>query len=132
MPPLIPPSSELSVDPEPSVCPDLSACLAFPQTHPPSLASSTHPCLSHATQVGSPWVCQFPSTSWLEDPSSPPPASESWTPPWPSDPAAPPQLLVSSSPPSAHQLHWALVPLAPPWSVVDPPKSILCQSQLLN
>ncbi|KAI2650866.1 Gag polyprotein [Labeo rohita] len=30
MPPLIPPSSELLVDPEPSVCPDLSACLDFP------------------------------------------------------------------------------------------------------
>ncbi|KAI2666688.1 Zinc metalloprotease ZmpB [Labeo rohita] len=49
MPPLIPPLSELSVYPEPSVCPDLSACLDFPPTLPLSLASSTHPCLSHPT-----------------------------------------------------------------------------------
>ncbi|KAL0168690.1 hypothetical protein M9458_036912, partial [Cirrhinus mrigala] len=40
MPPLIPPSSELSVDPEPSVCPDLSACLDFPRTFP----LLPHPC----------------------------------------------------------------------------------------
>ncbi|KAL0168702.1 hypothetical protein M9458_036924 [Cirrhinus mrigala] len=44
---LIPPSSELFIDPEPSVCPDLSACLDFP----PSFALSTHPSLSHATSV---------------------------------------------------------------------------------
>ncbi|KAL0154678.1 hypothetical protein M9458_048941, partial [Cirrhinus mrigala] len=41
--------------------------------------------------VGSPRVCQSPSASWLEDPSSPPPASESRTLPWPFDPAAPPR-----------------------------------------
>ncbi|KAL0162700.1 hypothetical protein M9458_042096, partial [Cirrhinus mrigala] len=29
--------------------------------------------------VGLPRVCQSPSVSGLEDPSSPPPASESWT-----------------------------------------------------
>ncbi|KAI2646012.1 Obscurin [Labeo rohita] len=46
--------------------------------------------------VGSPRVCQSPSVSWLEDPSSSPPASESWTPPWPSDPAAPPRLSAPS------------------------------------
>ncbi|KAL0170155.1 hypothetical protein M9458_034751, partial [Cirrhinus mrigala] len=39
MPPLIPPSSELSIDPEPSVCPDLSACLDLP----PTLSLLLHP-----------------------------------------------------------------------------------------
>ncbi|KAL0158832.1 hypothetical protein M9458_046908, partial [Cirrhinus mrigala] len=48
--------------------------------------------------VGSPRVCQFPLVSWLEDPSSPPPASESWTLPWPSDPSALPWLLAPSPP----------------------------------
>ncbi|KAL0196842.1 hypothetical protein M9458_005382, partial [Cirrhinus mrigala] len=33
---------------------------------------------------------------WLDDPSSPPLASESWTLPRSSDPAAPPRLLAPS------------------------------------
>ncbi|KAL0168348.1 hypothetical protein M9458_036570 [Cirrhinus mrigala] len=129
MPPLIPPLSELLVCPEPSVCPDLSACLPGFLSHSPSLASSTHPCLSHATSpticaVGSPRVCQFPSALWLDDPSSPPPASESWTPPRPSKPAVPPRLLALSSPPlpiGSPAPPGSLVPPAPPWLVVDPP-----------
>ncbi|KAL0196841.1 hypothetical protein M9458_005381, partial [Cirrhinus mrigala] len=51
MSPLFPPSSELSMNPEPSVCPDLSACLNFPPALPPSFVSSTHPYLSPATSV---------------------------------------------------------------------------------
>ncbi|KAI2665793.1 Accumulation-associated protein [Labeo rohita] len=62
--------------------------------------------------VGSPQVCQSPSASWLEDPSSPPSASESWTPPQPSDSAAPPHLSAPSSPPSP------VGPPAPPGSIV--------------
>ncbi|KAL0176965.1 hypothetical protein M9458_029295, partial [Cirrhinus mrigala] len=113
MPPLIPPSPKLSVYPEPSVCPDLSVCLDFPPylsllPHPLIPVSATPPLSPDSPTahpqpticaVGSPRVCQFPSASWLEDPSSPPPASESWTPPRPSDPAAPPQLLAPSFPP---------------------------------
>ncbi|KAL0148689.1 hypothetical protein M9458_056016 [Cirrhinus mrigala] len=74
--------------------------------------------------VGSPRVCQSPSASWLEDPSSPPPAFESWTPPRPFDPAAPPRLSAPSSPlspvgPPAPS--GSIVPPVPPWSVVVPP-----------
>ncbi|KAL0179984.1 hypothetical protein M9458_025426, partial [Cirrhinus mrigala] len=112
-PPLISPSSELSIDPEPSVCPDLSACLDFPPTFPllphPLIPASATPPLSPDSPtahpqpticaVGSSLVCQFPSALWPEDSSSPPLASESWTPPRPSDPAAPPRLLAPSSPP---------------------------------
>ncbi|KAL0164026.1 hypothetical protein M9458_039779, partial [Cirrhinus mrigala] len=77
------------VNPESSVCPDLSACLDYPPTltllpHPLIPASAMPPLspdspFAHPQPticaVGSPWVCQFPSPSWLEDPSSPPPAS---------------------------------------------------------
>ncbi|KAL0172967.1 hypothetical protein M9458_033278 [Cirrhinus mrigala] len=116
MPPPILPSSELSIDPEPSVCPDLSACLDF---YPPSLFCLIHSSLPHPTAhpqpticvVGLPWVCQFPSASWLEDPSSPSPAS---------DPAAPPRLLSPLSPIGQLAPPGSLVPLAPPWLVVDP------------
>ncbi len=50
-----------------------------------------------------------PSALWLEDPLSPPPDSESWTPSRPIDPAAPPWLLAPSSPPwpSVHQIRRA-------------------------
>ncbi|KAL0150955.1 hypothetical protein M9458_053742 [Cirrhinus mrigala] len=74
--------------------------------------------------LGSPWVCQLPSASGLEDPSSPPPASESRTPPRPSDPAAPPRLSAPSSPSSPigpPAPLGSLVFPAPPWSVVVPP-----------
>ncbi|KAI2649884.1 putative lysophospholipase [Labeo rohita] len=84
---LIPPSSELSIDPEPSVCPDL------PFAHPqPTICA-----------VDSLRICHSPSASWLEDPSFPPPASESWTLPHSSDPAAPPRLLCSLVSTVAHQ-----------------------------
>ncbi|KAI2658485.1 Opioid growth factor receptor [Labeo rohita] len=88
---------------------ELSTCY----DHPPTTCA-----------VGSPRVCQLPSASWLEDPSAPPPASESRTPPRPSDPAAPPRLSAPSSPPSPvgpPAPPGSLVPPAPPWSVVIPP-----------
>ncbi|KAI2656509.1 Accumulation-associated protein [Labeo rohita] len=73
--------------------------------------------------VGAPRVCQLPSASGLEDPSSPPPASESRTPPRPSDPAASPRLSAPSSPSSPigpPAPPGSLVFPAPPWSVVGP------------
>ncbi|KAL0159193.1 hypothetical protein M9458_042918 [Cirrhinus mrigala] len=108
----------------------LSALTCLPAwiSHPPS----THPCLSHTTSpticaVGSPWVCQFPSVSWLGDPSSLPPASESWTPPLLSDPAAPPRLLAPLSPPlpiSPPASPGSFLPPAPPWTPAAPCHSI--------
>ncbi|KAL0166035.1 hypothetical protein M9458_037879, partial [Cirrhinus mrigala] len=95
-------------------CHDLPVGMEFPPT-PPLLSvwsplspdsPSAHP-QPTTCAVGSPRVCRLPSASWLEDPSAPPPASESRTPPRPSDPAAPPRLSAPSSPPSAHQLHRA-------------------------
>ncbi|KAL0199245.1 hypothetical protein M9458_007785, partial [Cirrhinus mrigala] len=83
---------------------------------------SAHP-QSSTCAVGSPRVCQLPSASGLEDPSSPPPASESRTPPRPSDPAAPPRLSAPSSPSSPigpPAPPGSLVFPAPPWSVVVP------------
>ncbi|KAL0158677.1 hypothetical protein M9458_046753, partial [Cirrhinus mrigala] len=89
---------------------------------PPLLpvSPSTHP-QPTIRAMGSPQVCQSPSASWLEDPSSPPSASESWTPPRPSDPAAPPRLSALSSPPSP------VGPPAPPGSIVlsAPPRSVV-------
>ncbi|KAI2664168.1 hypothetical protein H4Q32_002306 [Labeo rohita] len=95
-----------------SVISELSTSSDFPPTLPQSknhnvlampplllVSPSTHP-QPTICAVGSPQVCQSPSASWLEDPSSPPSASESWTPPRPSDPAAPPRLSAPSSPPS--------------------------------
>ncbi|KAL0181277.1 hypothetical protein M9458_023683, partial [Cirrhinus mrigala] len=116
-------------------CNDHPVCLGFPPTHPLlSTSMSVWPPLSPDSPsaypqpttcaVGSPRVCQFPSASWLEDPSAPPPASESRTPPRPSDPAAPPRLSAPSSPPSPvgpPAPPGSLVPPAPPWSVVIPP-----------
>ncbi|KAI2656688.1 ATP-dependent helicase brm [Labeo rohita] len=66
-------------------------------TMPPLLpvGPSAHPQLTICA-VGLLQVCQSSSASWLEDPSSTPSASESWTPPRPSDPAAPPRLSLSS------------------------------------
>ncbi|KAL0204310.1 hypothetical protein M9458_002328, partial [Cirrhinus mrigala] len=120
----------------PSKLPD---CLDFPPTLPLSIvsAASVPPPLSPGSPsahpqpticaVGSPQVCQSPSVSWLEDPPSPPPASESWTPPRPSDPAAPPRLSAPSSPPSPvgpPAPPGSIVPPAPPWSVVAPPSPL--------
>ncbi|KAL0192994.1 hypothetical protein M9458_011290, partial [Cirrhinus mrigala] len=116
-------------------CNDHPVCLGFPPTHPLlSTSMSVWPPLSPDSPsahpqpttcaVGSPWVCQLPSASGLEDPSAPPPASESRTPPRPSDPAAPPRLSAPSSPPSPvgpPAPPGSLVPPAPPWSVVVPP-----------
>ncbi|KAL0168653.1 hypothetical protein M9458_036875 [Cirrhinus mrigala] len=118
-----------------STCYDHPVCLEFPPTHPLlSTSMSVWPPLSPDSpsahpqpttcEVGSPRVCQLPSVSWLEDPSAPPPASESRTPPRPSDPAAPPRLSAPSSPPSPvgpPAPPGSLVPPAPPWSVVVPP-----------
>ncbi|KAI2666535.1 Chromatin-remodeling ATPase INO80 [Labeo rohita] len=119
----------------PSKLPD---CLDFPPTLPlssPSIvsAASVPPPLSPGSPsahpqptisaVGSLQVCQSPSVSWLEDPSSPPPASESQTPPRSSDPAAPPRLSAPSSPPSPvgpPASPGSLVPPAPPWLVRCP------------
>ncbi|KAL0176611.1 hypothetical protein M9458_028941, partial [Cirrhinus mrigala] len=134
MPPFIP-SSEQLVNPEPSVCPDLSACLDFPPTLPlmphPLIPASAMPPLSPDSPsahpqsticvVGSQRVCQFLSASWLEDPSSP---HLRLQPPGPGlrlDPLA--QRLHPSSwlprlhhRPSPHQLHRAPSSLCP-WSI---------------
>ncbi|KAI2665753.1 IgA FC receptor [Labeo rohita] len=105
---------------------ELSACLDFPPTLPQSrllpVSTSAHP-QPTICAVGSPRVCQSPSVSWLEDPSSSPPASESWSLPRPSDPAAPPRLSAPSSPPSPvgpPAPPGSIIPPAPPWSVVAP------------
>ncbi|KAI2662036.1 Titin [Labeo rohita] len=105
---------------------ELPACLDFPPTLPmlcppivpvasvpPPLSPDSPAAYPQPTTcaVRLPQVCQSPSASWLEDPSSPPPASESRTPPWPSDPAAPPRLSAPSSPLSP------VDPLAPPGSL---------------
>ncbi|KAI2665786.1 Accumulation-associated protein [Labeo rohita] len=109
---------------------ELSACLDFPPTLPQSpllpVSTAAHPQLTICA-VGSPRVCQSPSVSWLEDPSSLPPASESWTPPRPSDPAAPLRLSAPSPPPSPvgpPAPPGSIVPPAPPWSVVAPPSPL--------
>ncbi|KAI2645833.1 Protein transport protein SEC31 [Labeo rohita] len=119
-----------------SVCSPLSP--DSPSAHPDRLASPP------PVQWVRPWVCQLPSASGLEDPSSPPPASESRT---------PPQTLNlrlhhgSQRPrlhgrPSVHQLHRApssfrlrpggigpsspqdSVPTAAPCHSVPPPSSV--------
>ncbi|KAI2645048.1 Titin [Labeo rohita] len=117
MPALLPPSK-------------LPDCLDFPPTLPPSvycfcgLSPATTPTIC---AVGSLQVCQSPSVSWLEEPSSAPPASESWTPPRPSNPAAPPHLSSPSSPPSPvgpPAPPGSIIPPAPPWSVVAPPSPL--------
>ncbi|KAI2667572.1 IgA FC receptor [Labeo rohita] len=166
MPPLLPPSSELSVCPELSACPEmtteviplsttlpvlgvimwcvwathtipeLSTCLdfspTFPLLPPPVIPALAPPLLSPGSPlahpqpticgVGSPWVCQSPSASWLEDPVSLLPASEFLAPSLPFDPVAPPRLLAPSSPlrpVSPPAPPGSLIPPAPPWSVVD-------------
>ncbi|KAI2664127.1 A disintegrin and metalloproteinase with thrombospondin motifs 20 [Labeo rohita] len=116
MPPHIPPSSELSIDPEISVCPDLSACLDFPCTVPlllhPLISASATPPLSPNSPSAHPQQVAGLLVSI---------ASESWTPPRPSDPEALPWLLAPSSPPSPigpPAPLGSLFPPAPPWSVV--------------
>ncbi|KAL0183551.1 hypothetical protein M9458_019247 [Cirrhinus mrigala] len=89
---------ELPACPEQSAYLELSTCWNFPPTLPLLFPSSSHATSailplfpdspaahpqSTICAVGSLRVCQSPSASWLEDPSSPPPASESWTPPRP-------------------------------------------------
>ncbi|KAI2644970.1 Titin [Labeo rohita] len=139
---------ELPAYPEQSVCLELSTCLNFPPTLPLLSPSSTLAALAlpplfpdspsahpqpTICAVGSPWVCQSPSASGLEDPSSSLPASESWTPPRPSDPVAPSRLSAPSSPlspvgPPAPP--GSLVPPASPWSVVVPPSPQLLRLRL--
>ncbi|KAI2646767.1 Accumulation-associated protein [Labeo rohita] len=90
----------------------------LPQLLPVSPSAHPQPTIC---AVGSLQVCQSSSMSWLEDPSSPPSSSESWTPPRLSDPAAPPRLSAPSSPPSP------VGPPAPPGSIVlsAPPRSVV-------
>ncbi|KAI2663202.1 Opioid growth factor receptor [Labeo rohita] len=118
-----------------STCHVMHACMESPPTLP-LLPMSTSVCSPLSPDspsahpqpttcaVGSPRVCQLPSVSGLEDPSSPPPASESRTPPRPSDPVAPPRLSAPSSPSSPigpPAPPGSLVFPASPWSVVVPP-----------
>ncbi len=88
--------------------------LSILNTHPPSLSCLLLSSLPTICVLDSPRVSQSPSASWLEDPLSSPPASESWTPPRPFDPVAPPWLLAPSSPP------WPVSPPAPLGSLVPP------------
>ncbi|KAL0195833.1 hypothetical protein M9458_009405, partial [Cirrhinus mrigala] len=83
MPLLLAPSPELSICPEPSTfglfppTPPLLPSPVFRASAPPPLSPdspSAHP-QPTICAVASPRVCQFPSVSWLKDPSSPPPAS---------------------------------------------------------
>ncbi|KAI2644182.1 Titin [Labeo rohita] len=119
---------------EVSTCLVMPACMESPPTLP-LLPMSTSVCSPLSPDspsahpqpttcaVGAPRVCQLPSASGLEDPSSPPPASESRTPPQPSDPAASPRLSAPSSPSSPigpPAPPGSLVFPAPPWSVVGP------------
>ncbi|XP_058641399.1 uncharacterized protein LOC131546094 [Onychostoma macrolepis] len=92
--------------------PIIPATSAPPPLHPGSPSAHPQPTIC---AVRSPRVCLSPSASWLGDPSSSPPASESWT---------PPRLLAPSSPPSPigpPAPSGSFVPPAPPWSVVIPP-----------
>ncbi len=88
---------------------------------------SPHPQLTIFV-VGSPWVCQSPSASWLEDPQTPPrpvdPAAPPWflapsSPLWPVSPPAPLSLWLCQAPP------WSSVTLAPPRpsGSLPPPRS---------
>ncbi|KAI2653852.1 Chromatin-remodeling ATPase INO80 [Labeo rohita] len=129
MPPLLPPSFELSACPKPPLCLELSTCLDFTPLSP-HLLSALLPQLCHRCLLAAPLLTLSPTSVrwarplWLEDPSSPPPDSEFWTPPRPSDPVAPPWLPAPSSPlspvgPPAPP--GSLIPPALPWSVVVPP-----------
>ncbi|KAL0176582.1 hypothetical protein M9458_028912, partial [Cirrhinus mrigala] len=93
MPPLLLPSSELPVSP-------VSATLTLLPRSPLSPGSPSAQPQPSICAAGSTQVCQSSSASWLEDSLSPPPASESWTPPRPVNPAAPLWLLAPSSPSS--------------------------------
>ncbi len=126
---LLPPSSELLVCPELSTSPVVPLsdvlpvlgvaiwCVWAAHTSPESLEShkspSPHP-QPTICAVGSPWVCQSSSASWLENHLSPPPASEFRIPPLLFDPSAPPWLLAPSS------LPWPISPLAPPGFHIPP------------
>ncbi|KAL0151521.1 hypothetical protein M9458_053173 [Cirrhinus mrigala] len=131
-------------------CPEQSACLDFLPTLPllssPIVpAASVPPPLSPDSPaahpqpticaVGSPRVCQSASALGLEDPSFPPPASESCTPPRPSDPAAPPRLSAPLSPPShigPLAPPGSIVPPAPPWLVIIPPTQFVIHAVLAH
>ncbi|XP_016319018.1 vegetative cell wall protein gp1-like isoform X2 [Sinocyclocheilus anshuiensis] len=101
----------------------------FPSSTPSSLdpvRPSAHPQLT-ICGVGSPLVCPSPAplASSLEDPSTPPSASEAHT----CNPAAPPWLPAPSSPlepVSPPTPPGSLVPPAPPWSVVPLPPPLDC------
>ncbi|KAL0151228.1 hypothetical protein M9458_053419, partial [Cirrhinus mrigala] len=113
LPPLLPPSSEWTETAMPEFSPEGAP---LPELSPDP---SAHP-QSSICAVGSPLVCQSPSALQLEDPLSPPPASESRTLPRPVEPAAPSWLLVPSFPPwpgSPLAPPGSLIPLAPPWAV---------------
>ncbi|KAL0174142.1 hypothetical protein M9458_030110, partial [Cirrhinus mrigala] len=98
----------------------------FPSSMPSPLdpaSPSAHPQPTICV-VGSSLVCPSPAplALSLEDPSTPPPASEAQTLPQSCDPAAPPWLPVPfpPAPPGS------LVPLALPWSVVPLPPPRYC------
>ncbi len=100
----------------------------FPTSTPSSLDSVSLPAHPQLTICGegSPQVCRSPAplALSLEDPSTPPSASETQTPPRSGDPAAPPRLPAPSSPPepvSPPAPPGSLVPPAPPWSVIPLP-----------
>ncbi|KAI2647769.1 Calcium-transporting ATPase type 2C member 1 [Labeo rohita] len=101
MPPLLVPSTELP--------PPFLPSPIFLASAPPPLSHgspSAHP-QPTICAVGSPRVCHSPSASWLEDPSSPPPASKSWT------PSSPSSSLVSAS---GFHLHLLVHRQSAPWS----------------
>ncbi|KAL0188528.1 hypothetical protein M9458_015627, partial [Cirrhinus mrigala] len=84
--------------------PEAHKCPPSRQLLPPPLLSSGSPC-AHLQ----PTIC---AVSWLEDPLSLPPSSESRNPPQPVDPN--PLTIAPSSPP------WPGSPLVPPGSLVPP------------
>ncbi|KAI2655773.1 IgA FC receptor [Labeo rohita] len=94
--------SSRTVEDDTSTTPDPEQSPATPQLAEPepepTVDGEPEPNVTEQPNVGSPRVCQSPSASWLEDPSSSPLASESWTPPRPSDPAAPPRHLAPPAP----------------------------------
>ncbi|KAI2652122.1 Streptococcal surface protein A [Labeo rohita] len=122
--PSLPSSSEISACPvmakeavyELSVCYFLPLCsciLPAPQLTLSPLSIVWFHCESASLHRHSGWR-----------PLSPPPASESRTPPRPVNPKAPPWLLAPSSPPwtiSPPASPGSLIPLALPWSVDDHP-----------
>ncbi|KAL0154675.1 hypothetical protein M9458_048938, partial [Cirrhinus mrigala] len=98
---LAPPLPSRSMPPEevePSVPPWPLRILLGPPSPAPPPSPFLHPVLYLVWKIKDiPWVFQSPLASWLEDPLSLPPASESRIPPRPIDPATlPPSSLLSA------------------------------------